>query len=129
MKHNPSPGKLYGMVENHLRQHLGFTSSKLQKGFGFLHKPFGNVSTILPIVFQWRTTTSVCRDRPMKVSFCWLSDIVDIVQIGLSLYAGLFPSHSLAQPNRPWISTQNCEKRLFGDIHIRTGMSVKSAHQ
>jgi len=24
MKHNLSPGKLYGMVKSHLRQHLGF---------------------------------------------------------------------------------------------------------
>jgi len=60
------------------------------------------------------------------VSLCCLSDVVDIVQKGLSLYADLFPSHILAQPKRSWISTQNCEKRLFGDMHTRTGMSVKS---
>jgi len=60
------------------------------------------------------------------VPLCCLSDVVNIVQKGLSLYADLFQCHSLAQPNRSWIFTQNGEKRLVGDIHTRTGMSVKS---
>jgi len=59
-------------------------------------------------------------------SLCCLNDVVDIVQIDLSFYSDLFPSHSLTQPNRSWISTQNGGKRLFGDIHIRTVISVKS---
>jgi len=60
------------------------------------------------------------------VSLRCLSDVVDIVQKGISLYADLFPSHSLDQPNRSWISTQNSETLLFGDIYTRTGKSVKS---
>jgi len=101
--------------------------SKFYKGFSFLHKPFGKVPTMLPTVFQWRTTTSTCGDIDQwTVSLCCLSDVVDIVQKGLSLYADLFPSHILAQPKRSWISMQNGEKRLFGDMHTRTGMSVKS---
>jgi len=58
------------------------------------------------------------------VPLCCLSYVVDIVQIGLSLHADLLSRHSLAQPNRSWISTQNGEKRSFGDINTRTGMYV-----
>ena len=47
-----------------------------------------------------------------------LSDVDDLVQIGLFLYANLFPIQSLAQSNRSWMPMQNDEKRLFGDIHI-----------
>jgi len=105
---------------------LPIMCSKFHKGFGFLHKPFGNVSTMLPTVFQWRTTTFACRDRPMNGIIVLLSDVDDLVQIGLFLYANLFPIQSLAQLNRSWMPMQNDEKRLFGDIHIWSGMSVKS---
>ena len=54
-----------------------------------------------------------------------LSDVDDLVQIGLFLYANLFPIQSLAQLNRSWMPMQNDEKRLFGDIHIQTGMSTR----
>ena len=101
-------------------------STNFQKGFGFLHKLSENVSTMLPTVFQWRTSTSACRDRPMNCiivlsELCFSTVCRSVIPCMLTSSQ----PNSLAKPNRSWISTQNGEIRLFGDIHIRTGMSVK----
>jgi len=88
-------------------------SSKIQKGFGFLHKPFGNVSTMCSndaqpqsrvVIDQW--TVPLC---------CCLSDVVDIVQIGLSLYADLFLSLINFEQIQP---SKNKKKLMFETIFI-----------